>query len=245
MPRRRASRSIAPGALSSALGRAASAPRRSRPRPDAARGLFIGGHPRQGRPRRGRAGEDTDVAPSAQLVERSIERRSTPAAFVRLAAGSLPLQWTAGEPAAEHGAAWVLVSPPRASSMPAVGWTPGDAVIQRDALVFFIWPQPVATARSAIVASLGHRSGAHHGRVAVRAREVDRASVASAPIRLTSTRIELAAPAPTAFSQALDIGHEQVVADELDLVADRVGERASRCFSSSLVDASSSIERIG
>ena len=43
----------------------------------------------------------------------------------------------------------------------------------------------------------------------------------SVPIWLTLIRIELAVPASIPRLQALDVGHEQVVADELDLVADR------------------------
>ena len=44
------------------------------------------------------------------------------------------------------------------------------------------------------------------------------------PIWLTLTRIELAMPLVDAALQALAVGDEQVVADELDLVAEGVGE---------------------
>ena len=42
----------------------------------------------------------------------------------------------------------------------------------------------------------------------------------SVPIWLTLIRIEFADAGVDAALQALDVGHEQVVADELDLVAD-------------------------
>ena len=47
----------------------------------------------------------------------------------------------------------------------------------------------------------------------------------SVPIWLTLTRIELATPGVDAPAEPLDVGDEEVVADELHPVAERVGER--------------------
>ena len=47
----------------------------------------------------------------------------------------------------------------------------------------------------------------------------------SVPIWLTLIRIELAMPSVDPPLQPLDVGHEDVVADQLDAVAELVGQR--------------------
>ena len=93
---------------------------------------------------------------------------------------------------------------------------------ERDGAPVLIWPQPVATARSAIVvSSVSPERWRHDGRVAGRAGEVDRGQRLGQRadlVDLDQDRVGRAGVDPAL--QALDVGHEQVVADELDLVAD-------------------------
>ena len=65
----------------------------------------------------------------------------------------------------------------------------------------------------------------------------------SVPIWLTLTRIELAMPLLDALRQALRVGDEQIVADELDRVAERSVSAFQPSQSSSAMP--SSIETIG
>ena len=66
----------------------------------------------------------------------------------------------------------------------------------------------------------------------------------SEPIWFTFTRIELAVPVSMPFLQELHVGHEQIVADELDFVADFVGELFPRrpiAFAAAVFDADNRI----
>ena len=109
-----------------------------------------------------------------------------------------------------------------------------------------IWPQPCATARSAIVVSSVSpdrcdMTDVYDARVA--RRSVSRVSV-SVPIWLTLIRMALATPALDAPGQALLVGDEDVVADELDAPAQRRRVRSAQPSQSSSA-MPSSIERIG
>ena len=92
-----------------------------------------------------------------------------------------------------------------------------------------IWPALVATARSAMVVSsvsperceMTTAVAGSRGRARSR-----RASRVSVPIWLTLTRIALRDALLDAAAQALDVGHEEVVADELHPVAEPLRERA-------------------
>ena len=89
---------------------------------------------------------------------------------------------------------------------------------ERDSEPVLIWPQLVATARSAMVAVLGlARAVRHHRGVAGACAPCSTASSVSVsvPIWLTLTRIELAMPLLDALRETLGVGDEQVVADEL------------------------------
>jgi hypothetical protein len=88
-----------------------------------------------------------------------------------------------------------------------------------------IWPALVATARSAMNGLRSRRSGARPPRCSrIGARRMASSVSVSVPIWLTFTRIELRRPSRCPL-QALGVGDEQIVADELDLGAERVGQQ--------------------
>ena len=85
-----------------------------------------------------------------------------------------------------------------------------------------IWPQPVATARSAIVASSVSPLRCDITAVyplVIASVTVSSVSV-SVPIWFTFTRIELATPVLDAAREPLGVGDEHVVAHELHAVAE-------------------------
>ena len=88
----------------------------------------------------------------------------------------------------------------------------------RDGAPVLIWPVPIATTRSAIVVS----SVSPERWVTIADQPARRASAIASivsvrvPIWLSLMRTELAPPSSIAASDPIGIGHEQVVADELD-----------------------------
>ena len=97
----------------------------------------------------------------------------------------------------------------------------------RDGAPVLIWPAPVATARSAIVVSSvsPERWEMTHA-VAVRARELDRLERLGQRadlVDLDEDRVRDALVDPAL--QALDVRHEEVVADELEPVAEPLRQR--------------------
>ena len=90
-----------------------------------------------------------------------------------------------------------------------------------------IWPQLVATARSAMVASsVSPRAVAHHAGVAVAGGQLDGVEGLGERADLVDLdQDRVGDVAVDAHPQPGDVGDEQVVADELHLLADGLGER--------------------
>ena len=108
-----------------------------------------------------------------------------------------------------------------------------------------IWPQLVATARSAIVvSSVSPERWLIMQRKPLRwARSTASSVSVSVPIWLTLTSSALAEPLVDAALQPLEVGDEQVVADDLDPVAERRGHRLPAV--PVVLVSGSSIETIG
>ena len=97
---------------------------------------------------------------------------------------------------------------------------------ERDGAPVLIWPVPIATTRSAIVVSSvsPERCDTTADQPAPRASSIASIVSVSVPIWLSLISTEFAAPSSIAARDALGVGHEQVVADELDAVAEPLGQ---------------------
>ena len=98
---------------------------------------------------------------------------------------------------------------------------------ERDGAPVLIWPAAVATARSAIVVSSVSPERAETMAVqpARRASAIASNVSVSVPIWLSLIRTAFAAPSLDARCDPVGVGDEQVVADELDAVAEPGGQR--------------------